>query len=131
MTDILADAAAFLATRLTAVASRGVTYARGPDSVDLYATFGKKLLKLDDGDGGIRMEWTDLDLIIPAADLVLLGEPIQPERGDLVYIVGGEGEGTAIYEVAAYGGEPPWRWCDPHRNLFRIHCKYVEMESYC
>ncbi len=36
---------------------------------NVQATIGRTLLKLDDGMGGVRMEWTDRDFLIQALDL--------------------------------------------------------------
>ena len=129
MADLLRDGLAFLTKQLKAYASVSIVYARGYDSVDVQATLGNKLLKLDDGFGGIRMEWTDLDLLIPAADLTFAygGDPITPERGDLVYLT--QGHQVQVYEVFPFGNEPPWRWADPHQSMYRIHAKWINTES--
>ena len=59
--DLLQWGLAALTVEMTAHASQPIVYARGAQSVDTRATFGSKLLKLDDGQGGLRMEWTDMD----------------------------------------------------------------------
>jgi hypothetical protein len=128
--NLLAAGAAFLAAQLIENAAIEVVYARGPDTVTLRAATGKQLLRLDDGGGGVRVEWTDADFLFRGADLVLAGETITPERGDLVYVVQPYGD-TLIYEVASYGGEPPWRWSDAGRTIARVHTKIVEDEAYC
>ena len=91
----------------------------------MLATFGRTLLKLDNGYGGVRMEWTDRDFLISAADLMLAGTAVLPERGDRISET--QGTKTLVYEVMAPGGEPPWRWSDPHRKVLRIHTKQVEV----
>jgi hypothetical protein len=83
-------------------------------------------MQLDDGYGGVRIEWTDRDYLIQAADLVLGAEQIVPERGDRVLDT--TGAVTLIYEVMAFGGEPPWRFSDPFGKLLRIHTKFVGVE---
>lgn len=128
MADLLKDGLAWLTGQLKAHASEPVTYARGYDAVDVQATLGQKLLKLDDGLGGIRLEWTDLDLLIPAADLDFGSGPVTPERGDLVYLV--VAAEVQTFEVAPYGGESCWRWSDPHQSIRRIHAKFVATEPY-
>ena len=128
MQDMLADGLAWLDGQLKANASQTVTSARGYSSVDLPATYGMKLLKLDDGFGGIRLEWTDMDFGISAADLVLDGEQVEPARGDLIYIQAPTG--VEIFEVFPFGNEPPWRWSDPHRNRYRIHTKHIDTEQF-
>lgn len=124
--DMLANGLAFLTAQLKAIASQTVLYSRGGISAQVSATFGNKLLKLDDGEGGIRMEWTDIDFCIPYADLILDGEQITPKRGDMIEV--STPEGTQLYEAFPYGGESPWRWADPHRSMVRVHAKHVETE---
>lgn len=118
----------WLTGRLRAHVSQPVTYVRGNDAIEARATLGRKLLKLDDGGGGTRLEWTDMDFMIPASDLEINGSPIVPQRGDLVYLsAGGELQG---YEVHPYGGtEPCWRWCDPKQSMLRIHTKEMSAED--
>jgi hypothetical protein len=128
--NLLATGAAFLAAQLIENASVEVVYARGPDTVTLRAATGKQLLRLDDGGGGVRMEWTDADFIFTGADLVLAGERITPERGDMIYVDQPYGD-TLIYEVASYGSEPHMKWSDPNQTIARVHTKIVEDEAYC
>lgn len=129
MADMLKDGMAWLAGQLKASCSVEVAYTRGYDTVLVQATLGRKLLKLDDGLGNVRMEWTDLDLIIKADDLILPhdSEPLTPERGDVIFVEAPYD--TEIYEVAPYGNEPCWRWCDPHQTMVRIHAKRVDVQA--
>lgn len=124
--DVMARGMAWLTGQLQAHASQPVVYQRGNAKVALCATFGRKLLKLDDGEGGIRMEWTDRDFLIPAASLVIGGGAVLPKRGDLVRVAAGAE--VLVYEVGAPGGEPPWTWSDPFRRMLRIHAKQVGTE---
>lgn len=127
--NILGQGLAWLTDQLREHASEAVTYARGDASVDVQATLGSKLLKLDDGDGGIRMERTDMDFLVRASDLDFGGGPVRPQRGDVVYLpVGGT---LQVFEVVPYGGsDGPWRWADPHQSMLRIHAKHVGEEPY-
>ena len=126
--DMLADGLAWLTDQLKANASQPVTYARGYDSVDVRATFGKKLLKLDDGFGGIRMQWTDMDFLIKAADLSFTpGSIITPTRGDLIHVT--YASDVQTFEVFPFGNEAPWRWSDPHQSIYRIHTKWINAEA--
>lgn len=122
--DILARGMAWLTDQLQAHLSQPVIYQRGALKVALCATFGRKLLRIDDGFGSIRMEWTDRDFLVPASKLKLGGQAVLPERGDRVKVQ--EGGVTHVYEVLAPGNEPPWRWCDPYRRMIRIHSKLIE-----
>ncbi len=126
MGDLLDDGLAWLAEKLQAHASRPVVYRRGADEVTVQAIVGRTLLKLSDGYGGVRMEWTDRDFLIAAEDLILAGQKTLPQRGDQIReTTGGK---TLVYEVLAPAGEPEWRWSDPHRRLLRIHTKQIGEE---
>jgi hypothetical protein len=113
----------WLANQLKVHASSEVTYQRGLNQVQVQAVIGRTLLKLEDGYGGVHMEWTDRDFLIAPTELILAGLPILPERGDIIRET--ENGTTYLYEVMAPGNEPPWRWSDPHRQLFRIHTKQI------
>jgi hypothetical protein len=123
MADLLEAGQAWLANQLQEFASRSVIYHRGADSVAVLATIGRTLLKLDDGYGGVRMEWTDRDFLIPAANLILNSVTVTPEPGDRITET--VGLNTSVFEVMAYGGEPPWRYSDPFGKLLRIHTKFI------
>ena len=123
MADLLDAGQAWLANQLQEFASRSVVYHRGANNVAVLATIGRTLLKLDDGYGGVRMEWTDRDFLIQAADLAFNGAAITPERGDRISET--VGVNTSVFEVTAFGGEPPWRYSDPFGKLLRIHTKFI------
>src|SRR6266849_9780825 len=123
MADLLQSGIAWLSGELQAFAAEEVVYQRGNQSIVCLATFGKTLLKLDDGAGGVRMEWTDKDFLIPASSLINGGIPDDPRRGDT--IVATNDMGMYTYEVIPYMSEPPWRWSDPYRTIYRIHTKLV------
>jgi hypothetical protein len=126
MPDLLRTGSDWLAERLKEHASRPVVYRRGADEVTVQATIGRTLLKLDDGYGGVRMEWTDRDFLIHVADLVLAGNAVLPERGDVIRET--QGGKTFVYEVMAPGKEPAWRWSDVFRKVLRVHAKQVGVE---
>lgn len=123
MADLLRTGQQWLASKLKSHGSSTVIYVRGENQVSVLATIGRTLMKLDDGYGGIRMQWTDRDFLIDPSDLIISGSVITPERGDTIL----ETVGTKVYtyEVNAPGGEPAWRWSDPHRSLYRIHTKEI------
>jgi hypothetical protein len=127
MPDLLQTGSDWLADMLKEHASRPVVYRRGAGEVAVQATVGRTLLKLDDGYGGVRMEWTDRDFLIHAADLVLGAVAVLPERGDKVRET--VGATTFVYEVMAPGKEPPWRWSDMYRKVLRIHTKQIGTET--
>jgi len=126
MPDVLRNGSDWLADQLKEHASRPVAYRRGADEVSVQATIGRTLLRLDDGYGGVRMEWTDRDFLIHADDLVLNGNAVLPERGDLIRET--QGGKTFVYEVMAPGKEPAWRRSDVFRKVLRIHAKQVGVE---
>ena len=126
MPDLLKSGSDWLADMLKEHASRPVVYRRGAVEVAVQATVGRTLLKLDDGYGGVRMEWTDRDFLIHAADLVLGAATVLPERGDTIRET--QGDKTLVYEVMAPGKEPAWRWSDVYRKMLRIHSKQVGVE---
>lgn len=107
--------------------SQPVVYRRGSVAVALCATVGQKLLKLNDGEGGVVMEWTDADFLIPTADLLDSEIGGTPQRGDTVKQLRNGVYHT--YEVLAPGGEPPWRYSDPYQYMLRIHAKLVKTEA--
>jgi hypothetical protein len=107
-------------------ASHKVDYQRGLSSISVRATIGRTLLKLDDGYGGVLMQWTDRDFLIPASQLVLDGETTLPERGDLIHEI--QGDWRYTYEVLAPGREPHWKWSDLYRSLLRVHTKQIRVE---
>jgi len=119
MQDLLHKANAWLADQLHEHLAVEVVYGRGIEDVSVRATIGRTLLKLDDGYGGVRMEWTDRDFLIRAADLVLDGAAVVPQRGDRIT------EGPLEFSVLAPAAEPVWRWSDPHRQVLRIHTKFT------
>jgi hypothetical protein len=127
MPDLLETGQQWLADQLKTHASRWVVYVRGVEQVMVPATIGRTLLKLDDGYGGVRMEWTDRDFLIPAAHLVLAGSPVTPQRGDRIRET--VGAHALVFEVMAPGKEPPWRWSDPFRKVLRIHTKHTATEA--
>jgi hypothetical protein len=126
MADMLQSGQEWLADQLKQHASRPVVYGRGIEQVSVQATIGRTVLKLDDGYGGVRMEWTDRDFLIQTADMILGAALVTPERGDLIRQT--VGANTSVYEVMAYGGEPPWRFSDPFGKLLRIHTKFIGVE---
>jgi len=119
MPDMLHFGLEWLAGKLKDHASQPVVYRRGAEEIAVSATIGRTLMKLADGEGGVRMEWTDRDFLIRADLLVIAGNQITPERGDRVIDDG------KVYEVMAPGGEPPWRVSDPFGVMLRIHTKFV------
>jgi hypothetical protein len=98
--------------------SRPVTYARGGDSVELAATVGRTVFEIDDGYSGIE-KWESRDYLVAAAELVLGGQTVAPQRGDRITDAG------QVYEVLAPGKEDVYRPADPYGVTLRVHTKRV------
>ncbi len=126
MADLLQKGSDWLEGMRTAHASRPVVYVRGTDSIEVAATVGKTVFRLDKGYGVIeRVEARDY--LVLAADLVLGGAAALPKAGDRIRET--EGGKAFVYEVMAPGNEPCWRWSDPYRQTLRIHTKHVATED--
>ena len=106
--------------------TRSVLYQRGVSSVEVLATIGRTVFEVDNG-YGVLERTESRDYLILAADLVLEGEKMLPERGDRIRET--QGAQTFVYEVMAPGKEPHWRYSDPYRKTLRIHTKQVDTED--
>ena len=128
MANMLKTGLAFLTEQLLTHAADPITYARGFDSVDIDAMYDRKLLKVSDLSGGLRIEFTDMSFKIRAADLVLSGCLKTPERGDLIHVP--VNENVETFEVLPFGDEPCWRWLDPFHYGLIVHTKHVDTEQW-
>lgn len=126
MADLLQTASDWLHDRQKQHASRLVTYERGAATVAVQATIGRTIFEIDD-EIGVVHKIESRDFLIHAADLVLSGSAVLPERGDRVRET--DGTTTYIYEVMAPGKEPHYRYSDAYRKRFRIHTKQVEVQT--
>ena len=125
MGDLLEQSSAWLDGQRKKYLSKPVTYSRAKDEVEVLATVGKTTFNIDSGSGVVE-SFESRDFIILAADLVLNGEAVTPERGDRISEVH-DGQ-TFVYEVMGPGQEPCWRWSDPFRRAMRIHTKQVGVQ---
>lgn len=107
MADLLASGAAWLEQQRTKHLTSNVMYVRSDVQVAVPATIGRTKYEADDGHV-VRVEFTDRDYLILAADLVLDGQPSEPQRGDVIR------EGNREFEVL------DWRYSDPYRVTLRI-----------
>lgn len=129
MPDLLQKASAWLEDQRTRHLTQSVVYQRGSVMIDVPATLGTTVFELDNGAGALlRVE--SRDYLIRAADLVVGGQGILPQRGDRIRESSGSaGEGQVrVYEVVGPGHEPCWRWSDPYRQTLRIHTTQVDSE---
>lgn len=125
MTDLLHTASTWLEGQRTKHLTQAVVYQRAADSVAVQATIGQTIFEID-GEGGAVLELEARDYLILAADLVLAGELVLPQRGDRIREA--RSGQTFVYEVIRPGDEPCWRWSDPYRQTVRIHTKQVDVE---
>jgi hypothetical protein len=121
MTNVLADAAAWLAGAQKLHLATTIAWSRGSQSATVAARIGRTTWDVESADGRVeRME--SRDFIVDPADL-----PVHPQEGDEV----SETYGTTVakYAVMAPSGTPAVHWADAHRTSLRMHTKLVGKES--
>ncbi len=126
MGDVLDTGLAWLDAQRHRHMSGPIRYRRGSLSVDVLASVGHTVFRIDDGYGRL-LRTESRDYLVRAVDLVLDGSPILPQYGDEVHETR-EGV-TYRYEVLAPAGEPEWRYSDPYRKTLRIHTKFMGTEA--
>lgn len=109
---------------LPAAAGGEIVYQRGEDRVWLEATWGRTEFQVDTADG-VQIEYSDRDFIVAAADLVLSGIRITPQRGDRITLVGEDQTDKQVFEVLAPGSAQPYRLCDPEGVMLRLYGKRI------
>lgn len=125
MSDLLQQGAAWLDSQRHGKMTQTVEYFRGVNSVELAATIGRTEFDQADESGFIQ-QLESRDFIIRVSDLVISAATVQPQPGDRIKET--NGSGIEVYEVMAFGGEPPWRYSDLYRIAYRIHTKHVATE---
>lgn len=122
MADLIKSGAAWLAGKLQSHAGQAVTYSRSGASVEVTATVGNTEFETTDAEGFFTRSQSR-DFIIEAADLILSGSTVLPERGDVITeVVDGT---THTYEVLPFGADgETFRFSDPHRTILRVHTKH-------
>lgn len=123
MADLLRDGLAWLDRQREQFLTIRVRYRRGAQEVELPATIGRTVFRLDVG-MGVTERIEARDYLITTQQLAGLDLPLRGDR--IIEAVGIE---RHTYEVLAPGGEPPWRWSDPHRLCLRIHTKFLTTEA--
>lgn len=127
MADLLKIANTWLQTQRGLHMARLVTYSRGVDGVELLATIGRTEFEQDDGYNLVQRSEAR-DFIIDAEALEIKGSPVTPAEGDQVRMTREPGK-VDVYEVAAFGAEPPYRWSDAYHTTYRVHTKHVATEE--
>jgi len=124
--DLLKIGSDWLQNQRSKFLTRKIVYQRDTASVEVLATVGKTIFRVDTGYGRIeRLE--SRDYLITVADLILDGQVTLPEPGDQVRET--EDSTSFVYEVMAPGNEPAYRYSDPYRKTLRIHTKLVARET--
>ena len=124
--DLLQQGSNWLEDMREAHATRPVVYVRGTDSVEVAATVGRTVFRLDKG-YGVMERVEARDYLVLGSAMALSGAAILPKAGDRIREI--EGGKAYVYEVMAPGGEPCWRWSDPYRRTLRIHTKQIAVED--
>lgn len=115
MSNMLADAATWLAGQQQAHLATEITYRRGGATpLSISVTKGASQHQVDQMTGIIS--WFDQDWLIPASVLTY-GEP---EVNDVIVY------GSEEYEVLPPTGENCWRWSDNHNTIYRVHTKRIK-----
>ena len=109
----------WLATTLVAHAARPVVYRRGGLSTTISAIVGRRQPRVEAIAGDVRVETSERDYLVRAADLRLAGVQVQPARGD--YIL----DNNERWELTGTGESPGWETSDPYGVLLRISTRRV------
>lgn len=124
MANMLATGVNWLNNMLADHAATTIVYRRGGHSVTLPATAGMTSQETMTPDGAMvavrRHDWT-----FPAADLVINGQLITPQRGDRITVT--RNGVTEVYEVQpdAATGEPSR--VDATGLRLRVHTKRIDV----
>lgn len=122
---LLDRAQSWLAEKLpTAATPAGaVVYTRltgGTVTLTGAAWVGNTAFRRQSNEGGAAVVWGDRDYLIPVAELTG-GVPVRGDR--ITETVGGV---ATVFEVGTVvPGEPDWRYSDPQRTVYRVHCVEV------
>lgn len=122
--SFLSDSVSWLNNTLQESAGVSVTYTT-PAGVSLSLTpwLGRTLFA-SNLQSAARVEWGELDFLIPVADLTSGGTAFEPAIGHRITLtIGGS---SKVFEVMRPStGEPAWRYSDPGQTVYRIHVKRV------
>lgn len=124
MPNLFSKARDWLNPMLKEAAGVDVSYARvaGDPAFTLTAVVGRTAFATN---GEIaRIQFGDRDYLINRADLTVSGAEVLPAIGDRITETI-DGVGVVFEVMTPDTGEPAWRWSDPARSVYRIHCKRV------
>lgn len=116
--------AAALIRRMKESAGRTVTYTRLiGGTITLTAWVGNTLYSRTTEEPGASVVWGDRDYFCAVADLAVSGVAFDPAEGDRVTETI---DGVPVtFELQTPTGEPPYRYSDQTRQIWRLHCKRV------
>lgn len=127
MPDLLAQSARWLDDQRSQHLASPIRYRRGDLVVDLDATVGRTVFRHENAYGMVTHH-VSRDFLIRAQDLVLGGQPVEPEPGDEVIEI--SESPSRVHEVMSpTPDDPPWRYSDPQRCTLRIHTKHTGQEN--
>lgn len=120
MVGFLANAESWLRsvrdTHLKASATWATQYSRGMTTIGMDMTQAETRFQSDDGQTIVNS--ATMDWIIDRADLAASGLG-EPQPGDRITLI--QAHGAEVFEVAAIGAEPAWRWHGRDGQSFRVH----------
>lgn len=125
MPNLQARGVAALIRRMKQTNGLAVTYTRGAQSVSITAWTGNTLFARNVKDPGAPVVWGEGDVLFAAADLVIDGENLTPQKGDTITLT--LGGSSVTFGLSTPTGEPVWRYADQTRMIIRVHCKEVEV----
>lgn len=126
MTNMLRTGMDWLATQLKTQGSSSVTYSRGTRSLTLLATLGRHMPKALGGVEGVEVDTFLIVMTFDAADLVLGGVLIKPERRDVVTFT--DHDVDFEYEVMPIDGERCWKESDAFGQRLEISLKLTRRQ---
>lgn len=108
----------------------GFTYRRknGNEVTITTGWVGQTRFRIEE-QGNSRLEYSDRDYLIPVTSLVFNDVAFQPEKGDRIIENFGSLDGEQSFELSAPNDEPVWRYSDPQRTRYRIHCKRMKRNA--
>lgn len=112
--NLLKQAISSLASSLQAAGGVEVVYIWGEFPITLKATKGETEFEVITS-SGLATHYRSTDWIIKASDLVVGGEEVEPQRGDIIE------DGDDIYEVMPTNDLQPYRRADTYGILLRVH----------
>lgn len=115
-----ADALAVAARTRAVIAGVWVVYRRGALETRIRATRGRTQFDQLAEDGTVTRFESD-DFLFPLAELLLDGEPTEPERGDTIQPECGD----VVFHVVPGSEAKCFRYCDSFRIEVRVHTQRI------